>query len=67
MWRDGNNIMRTIRGRNGNQTLIYINPTGPDDQCNDMLMISGAALQGGAGRNPNYTTLAADVIALHYI
>ena len=47
VWDNGNNLMRTIKGQDGIQTFIYMNPTDPDDPQNDTLMISGADLQGG--------------------
>ena len=41
VWDNGNNLMRTIKGQDGIQTFIYMNPTDPDDPQNDTLMISG--------------------------
>ena len=57
VWDNGNNLMRTIKGQDGIQTFIYMNPTDPDDPQNDTLMISGASLQGGGGLDPDYITL----------
>ena len=54
--------MRTIKGQDGIQTFIYMNPTDPDDPQNDTLMISGASLQGGGGLDPDYITLSNDQI-----
>ena len=55
--------MRTIKGQDGIQTFIYMNPTDPEDPQNDTLMISGADL--GGGLDPNYITLANDQITHH--
>ena len=58
VWGNQANLMRTIKGQDGIQTFIYMNPTDPDDPQNDTLMISGADLQGGSGLDPDYITLA---------
>ena len=63
VWDNTNNLMRTIKGQDGIQTFIYMNPTDPEDPQNDTLMISGADLQGGL--DPNYITLANDQIEHH--
>ena len=57
VWDNGNNLMRTIKGQDGIQTFIYMNPTDPEDPQNDTLMISGANLQGGGSLDPSYITL----------
>ena len=54
VWDKQANLMRAIKGQDGIQTFIYMNPTGPDDPQNDKLMISGACLQGF---DPDYSTL----------
>ena len=65
MWDNTNNLMRTIKGQDGIQTFIYMNPTDASDPQNNALMISGADLQGGNGLDPNYITLADDEIEHH--
>ena len=55
VWDNGNNLMRTIKGQDGIQTFIYMNPTDASDPQNNTLMISGADLQGGL--DPDYITL----------
>ena len=62
VWDNQNNLMRTIKGKDGIQTFIYMNPTDASDPQNNTLMISGADLQGGSGLDPNYITLANDEI-----
>ena len=58
VWDNDNNLMRTIKGQDGIQTFIYMNPTDASDPQNNTLMISGADLQGGSGLDPDYITLA---------
>ena len=53
VWDNDNNLMRTIRGQDGIQTFIYMNPTDASDPQNNTLMISGADLQGGSGLGPD--------------
>ena len=57
VWGNGNNLMRAIKGQDGIQTFIYMNPADPQDPQNDTLMISGADLQGF---DTDYITLAND-------
>ena len=57
VWDNQANLMRAIKGQDGIQTFIYMNPTGAGDPLDNTLMISGADLQGGGGLDPDYTTL----------
>ena len=57
VWDNTNNLMRTIKGQDGIQTFIYMNPTDPNDPQNDTLMISGADLQGLVDHSIRTTSL----------
>ena len=59
VWDNDNNLMRTIKGQDGIQTFIYMNPTDASDPQNNTLMISGADLQGF---DTDYITLQNDQI-----
>ena len=63
VWDDSLKQVRNILGVDGISTSIFVDSANPPNPQNNALIISGAGISGGL--DPNYITLANDVITHH--
>ena len=63
VWDDSLKQVRNILGVDGISTSIFVDSANPSNPQNNALIISGAGISGGL--DPNYITLANDVITHH--
>ena len=57
------NTIRNIVGQNGLQAFIYMDPTDPENEQNNALVIDGSGVSGG-GIDPNVATFGGSAISL---
>ena len=63
VWDDSLKQVRNILGVDGISTSIFVDSANPSNPQNNALIISGVCISGGL--DPNYITLANDVITHH--